>query len=318
MSRPRSWPGGGLTLLALVVSLPACGGASAQADADPARAGDAAQRPPRTSQATPPPIDVDSLPAPLRPGAVAEQRSVGPATGWARVYVRANPGPFQYVAYELHARGSAAVASHLRGTLGRKDAVMRTELMSLPRFVAVRDRLRDLGAAELGPLPPADPHAVRVPEDGRRGPGCAADPDGVEKKTGLPCRSARPIYELSWQDGERGWTAAIADPYSHPDARYARFIDVVRQATLDAAGRVAFHPPTRVEGGTGFLFIDSVPGARVFVDGVELDEGTPVLSYPTSPGSHTIKLVNDKHGLTRSYKVRVEPRRTTSLEVDLR
>ena len=65
---------------------------------------------------------------------------------WARVQLRANPGPFQYLAYELTSRGPAGVVSHVRGFMGRSDVVTRTELLTKTDLRRIMGYLRDLGA----------------------------------------------------------------------------------------------------------------------------------------------------------------------------
>ncbi len=219
---------------------------------------------------------------------------------WARVFLRANPGPFQYVAYEITARGDAGVMSHLRGMMGRRDAVIRTELVSRDRLRAVFAELKRVDAAGL--LPPVKPvHLAKNVDDERR----------------WPDRSRVPIYELSYRHGGIEKTVVVAAPYRAADPRYARFINVVRAAVIGRVGHIGYHGTTGAQG-PGYLYVDSVPTATVKLDGVELPNKTPVLAFPARPGVHVVVLENKRKQLVRTFKVRIRAGRTTSLEVDLR
>ncbi len=234
-------------------------------------------------------------------GADDKPQADGLAGAWARVFVRANPGPFQYVAYEITARGSAGVMSHLRGMMGRRDAVIRTNLVSRARLRAVFQQLNALGAAQL--LPPNRPTVVSLDRDDDRK---------------WPDRSKVPIYELSFRLGKTERTVVIADPFRDPDPRYVAFINAVRGAVVRTVGDIGYHGATGAAGQTGYVHIDSVPGATVRLDGVLLPNRTPVLAFPTKPGPHTVVLENKALGLKRTFTVRVRAGRSTSLEVDLR
>ena len=304
--------------------LAACGGATVAPDGDPNSADEVSQRqvavrPPAAEVATPPP----PLPAALQPKAADTPPSGGRLPGpaqlkgaWARVYLLANPGPFQYVAYEVTARGGAGVVSHLRGMMGRRDAIIRTELISRQKLAGLMAALRDMGAATLpdpGPLP-----GLNKPRSKAKG---AAEPEtsgGLQPRMDVPLTSAEPIYEVSYRlDGvEKTWL--VADPYLHAEPRYGRFINLVRSFVIGATGEIAYHGPTGPPSRRGFLFIDSVPGASVTVDGVQLPDQTPVFAYALAAGRHVVVLKNVEHGLERTYKVKVQPGMTTSLEVDLR
>lgn len=241
---------------------------------------------------------------------------------WARVFLHANPGPFQYVAYEVTSRAKAGVVSHLRGVMGRRDAIIRTELVSGDQVRRLFARLRDAGALRL-PDPPALPQPAARPKRSRTGAsleaaGAAAGGAVDADEPGLPQRSEVPIYELSFRLGGVERTVIVADPYGQSDARYAAFLNEVRSFVVGSVGDIAWHEPTGEAGSRGFLFVDSVPGASVTVDGVKLPDETPVFAYPVSVGVHEVVLENAEHGLSKSYKVRVQPGMTTSLEVDLR
>ncbi|MEY3013234.1 MAG: hypothetical protein RIT45_1969 [Pseudomonadota bacterium] len=215
----------------------------------------------------------------------------------ARVFLRANPGPFQYVAYEITARGSAGVVSHLRGMMGRRDAVIRTELISRAELRRIFERLR---AADAVALPPAAPLK------------------GASEEAPVPRESARPIYELTVRLGGKERTVRVAEPLSAPTGHYARFVRIVREEVRAKVGDIAYHGPDAASGASGYLFVDSVPSADVYVDGEKLPERTPVLNWTLAPGLHEVRLVRKDKNIDRTMKVRIEPGVTSSVEVDLR
>ncbi|MCO4760674.1 MAG: hypothetical protein KC502_04175 [Myxococcales bacterium] len=244
-----------------------------------------------------------TLPAVLQEsgGAADKSPNDGLQGAWARVFLRANPGPFQYVAYEITARGRAGVMSHLRGMMGRRDAIIRTELVPRAALREVFAALKALGAADLRP-PPKPVHQATNADDDRR----------------WPDRSAKPVYELSYRLGGVDRTVVIQSPYRSKDLRYARFINTVRAAVIARVGTIGYHGPTGEDGAAGYLHVDSVPTATVSVDGVRLPNATPVLAFALRPGTHHVVLENKRLGLVRTFKVRIRSGRTTSLEVDLR
>ncbi len=239
---------------------------------------------------------------------------------WARVFLRSNPGPFQYVAYEVTGRGAAGVISHTRGTMGRKDPIMRTELIDREKLRRIMGRLRDLDAAKMvdpGPLvKPEPPKSKRRRKRARAA--TAADVDEEAEQKRWPDASPVAIYELSFQLAGETKTIVVADPYASSDRRYPQFINAVREEVIGTVGEVGWHAGTSASTEAGYLFIDSVPSATVTIDGVKLTEKTPIFSFPTSAGKHEVTLQNELHGLKRTYKVVVKRGVTTSLEVDLR
>ena len=248
---------------------------------------------------------------------------------WARVLIRSNPGPFQYCAYEVTARGRAGVASHVRGVMGRKDAETRTELLSRTQLAQFMAELRDLDFlhAPAPPLPwkqaPTTPvKPVKAAKStGKARVAAKAAVAGIladEDKLWTPETSLVPVYELSFRLSGQENTLLVADPAAQADPRYAQFIRKVRALVLKSAGDIGFHAPSGDDGRQGYLFVDSVPGAVVTVDGAPLEGETPILAYPLSPGRHVLVLENKLHGLRKEQKVLIQPGLITSVELDLR
>lgn len=282
-----------------------CGGA---ARATARAAAPAATAAPAPAAAEAPPAVRRSLAQRLPLPAVLEADGDDAATGddgldgaYARVFLRANPGPFQYVAYELSARGKTAVASHLRGMMGRKDAIIRTELVARELLRRTLDALDAVGVAEI-----ADPPASSW---------ITFDKDGTRR---LPERAAAPVFELLWRRGGASRHVVVVDPYAQDAPIYGLFVDIVRAAVIGAVGSIGYHGPDAAGTARGYLAVDSVPSADVYVNDERLPERTPVLSWTLPPGSHRVRLERADLGLRKETTVRIEAGLTTSLELDLR
>ncbi len=229
---------------------------------------------------------------------------------WARVALRANPGPFHYLAYEVTMRGQAGVVSHVRGFMGRGDVVSKTDLMRKHDVRRLFGWLRDQGVLDM----PQPPTATAEPAKKGKAPPPPFDPNNPHLG---PANSAVPMFDLSFRLGGRERTVLVADPLCQQDRRYALLIAAVRQVALAVSGDIAYQPPTGVAGTQGYLFIDSVPSAEVSIDDVPIGESTPVLTWTVAPGSHTITLENKRLGLKKETKVKVQPGVTTSVELTL-
>lgn len=242
------------------------------------------------------------------------------ADAWARVLLRSNPGPFQYAAYEVTARGSAGVASHTLGVEGRRDAIVKTELMARTELITLLQRLRELGGWELAALPPPRPVA---PPPARKKPtkGAPIQPSILAAAEADPLwtpeRSALPIYEISLRLGGVEHTILATDPFVQRDRRYAQVIGLIRDAAVRTAGEIGF-PGTTGSSRAGYVYVDSTPSARVYIDGVLAQETTPLLNWSLSPGKHLIEFELEGQPARKQFPVVVRPGLTTSVEVDLR
>lgn len=246
---------------------------------------------------------------------------------WARVLLRANPGPFQYLAYEVTDRGPAGVVTQVRGFMGRSDVVTRTELLPKAELRRLFAYLRDQGALDLPTVLPRQAPVAEPAAAPPKGKPSRAKSKAAAQKTGIleagwdytlgPPRSAEPIYELSFRLAGRENTVLVPAPFGRADRRYARFIETLRALALRTTGEIPYHPPLGNAGVAGYLFIDSVPSASVSVDGTKLTDTTPIFAYAVAPGSHTVVLENARLSLRREVKVKVQAGMTTSVQLEL-
>ena len=234
---------------------------------------------------------------------------------WARVALRANPGPYQYLAYEVTMRGNAGVVSNVRGFMGRSDVISKTDLIRKEDVRRLFGFLRDQGL--LGMRLPEAPTPTASSGNAKRKQVAVIPPFDPNNPHLGPARSTVPVFDLSFRLGGREATVLVADPFSHADRRFATLINVVRQVTLAVSGDIAYQPPTGTMGTQGYIFIDSVPSAEVSIDGVAIGESTPVISWTIASGSHVITLENKRLGVKAETKVWVQSGRTTSVELVL-
>lgn len=227
---------------------------------------------------------------------------------WARVILRANPGPYQYLAYEVTTRGPAGVLSHVRGFVGRGDVISRTELVRKHDLRRLFGWLRDQGMLSM-PAPPEPPPGKKKAKK--------VEPfDPVNPHLG-PIYSAVPVFDLSVRLAGKECTVLVADPFSQRERRYALLIRTLRQMAVAATGEIAYQPPSGVMGAQGYLVVDSAPSAEVTIDGVPTGESTPVLAWALAPGSHVVTLENKRLGLKRDVKVKIQAGQTSTLELML-
>lgn len=110
----------------------------------------------------------------------------------------------------------------------------------------------------------------------------------------------------------------VADPERQPDRRHQACLDALQKLALEQLGPIPEREPFKPGEAVGFLHIDSVPTARVWVDGVDTGRDVPLRRIPLRPGEHKVTFVAPEMGLERSYTVKIMADITTNLDVDLR
>lgn len=202
--------------------------------------------------------------------------------------------PYASVVFEVGQRRGTVVASVSKEF--EADFGHRESLGLLPRaeFDALMRALERLGAGTLKSA-------------GRPGP-----------RRGSARRPARTIHEVEFVHLGRTHRFTVEDLAQQPDARYRRVVETVRDAVRANAGTLAFRDALLLESEQGILRVDARPRARVRVDGVLLEETTPISALPLPAGPHTVELLavdSDARGL---YEIKVEAGKTTRLAVELK
>ena len=230
-------------------------------------------------------------PAPGDDGPAAASTD-GPRAG-AEDYVRirlspGGPTPFDSIAYEVTWRGPATTAVHRRTLPGDAESLHSLGLLTRDEALAVGALLRGVDVLSLG--------------------------DGAPE-------SASP-WDLTWTVDVQlegvSRTFRVTAPEQLRDRRYFRLVDGVRRAVKAVTGELPFRNVFFSPDRRGWVTLQSVPAARVWIDGFDTQLETPLYSYELAAGAHTIRLVAASADLDRTYEIKVEPGGTTNLRVDLR
>ena len=198
------------------------------------------------------------------------------------------PSPYHTIRYEITKRRPATTAVHRRNLPGLDESLHGLGLLTPEESDAAFAEVRAADALALVDAPAASPRPSTLTWE------CEVRLDGKESK-----------FE-------------VADPLLQPDRRYARLFLAVREVVRARAGELPFRNVFFPADERGWVNIESVPTARVFVDGLDTQLDTPLYAYEISAGSHTIRLVDKDGAHDRTYTVRVEAQGTTTLRVDLR
>lgn len=196
--------------------------------------------------------------------------------------------PYHTIRYEITRRGPATTAVHRRHLPGLDEGLHALGLLTPEEADELFAFARTLNAASL-----AD---ARAPN---------------------PAPGA-----LTWRCdlllSGRAHTFKVHDPDNLTDRRYARLFSAVRSAVLAQAGPLPFRNVFFPAADRGWLNVESVPAAKVLIDGFDTKLTTPIYGYELGSGVHTITLTSLDGRFVRSFDFRLEPQGTTTLRIDLR
>ncbi|MGM0576974.1 MAG: hypothetical protein ACQEXJ_14715 [Myxococcota bacterium] len=195
--------------------------------------------------------------------------------------------PYSVVRYEVGRRGRATMAVHRRQLPGHGEPLHGMGLLTRKEAERIWRLVRDTDALSL-------PDA----EEG-------ADDHG-------------PAWRVEVSLDGRTHAFTVRDAVNREDRRYHRLVSGVRRAVHDVAGELPFRNVFFPSDRMGWINIVSIPAARVWVDGFETRQETPLYGYEIESGKHRVRLVGEDGEHERTYEVRVEPSGTTHLHVDLR
>lgn len=195
--------------------------------------------------------------------------------------------PYHTIRYEITRRGPATTAVHRRGLPGLDEGLHALGLMTRDEGERIFALAREVKAQT---LPDHRPKLIA--------PGAAT-------------------WRCHVQLGGVSHTFLLTDP-DNADRRYARLFSAVREAALTVAGELPFRNVFVPATDRGWLNIESVPAARVRIDGFDTRLETPMYSYELASGPHVITLTSLDGRYNRTFEIRLEPQGTTTLRVDLR
>ncbi len=189
--------------------------------------------------------------------------------------------PFERTVFEWKVRGRSPLLTMSRRHLAEQGSDGELTLISTERFVALLPGLDGCAVAEDGP-------AVPPPAEGDIRWAWVSIRDAAVTRTA--------VFVGGETDGcERVVRAPVEEALSFPPYRN----------------------PYLIEGEFGMLRTETDRPSRVWIDGVDTGEVTPLLDYPLTPGRHEVRWVGVADGRQRTETVTVEAGRTTTLNVTL-
>ena len=129
--------------------------------------------------------------------------------------------------------------------------------------------------------------------------------------------SVRYRVELARGGEVRSWIVE-GDEVGVDDPVFNGIVSAVRAVVEEHTEPIPFRNVFFEEGEIGYVDVDSIPPARVYLDGVDIQRKTPLHTYEIRRGKHEIRLVAEEEGIDRTYTFRVQPGMTTVLRLDLR
>jgi hypothetical protein len=223
----------------------------------------------------------------------------GPAAAGDDDYVRwsltpPGPGPWQLLRYEITRRPPATTAVHRRRLPTAGDTDHALGLLTPEESEGFFAAVRALAPLEL----PSDP--------------------GIGEGPRTPAAPHEPVYACHLLLDGRAHAFSVRDPAAHPNPAVRRLFDLVTTLVTTHAGDLPFRNIFAPIAERGWLNVESIPAARVEVDGLDTQLVTPVYGYELRAGTRRVTLTSLDGRLVRSYTPHVAPRGTTTLRVDLR
>jgi hypothetical protein len=222
------------------------------------------------------------------PGALAEP-TAPEALADSSVLVRRSGGmsPFQSIEYEIRVWARTPVATHTRTLVNYPEPLQKMALLTWEEYAAIWEVI--------------DGASLDVSTGATSPPGLAA-----------------PTWHLELRRGtDRRVVTAAGIPSELPSDVRA-IVTAVVSIVVEQAGSISFRNVFFEKAERGWLDVESVPPARVYLDGRDLGETTPLYTYEVEAGRHELRLVAEDRGLDRTWEVQVHPGMTTILNLDLR
>lgn len=194
--------------------------------------------------------------------------------------------PYEYVQFELKAHGAAYIAVLTKRLVGGFDEFQGLGLVTEDQYW----------------------EAVRSID------GCGLDVVEQESRTETSSPSSQ--FAIEFGDEHIVYNAPAASP-DHGSAIWCAgsvLVDTYHSVGETVVFRNAFFEA----GEYGELMVDSVPAARIVIDGVDTHLTTPARAIRLTLGTHQVRFINQSMGIDRSYEVTIEEGHTTRLDVELR
>jgi len=208
------------------------------------------------------------------------------ADSYVRVVRTGGFSPFRRIEYSVIARSTAPVANYRKSLVNYPEELSSLSLVSISDYEDYLKKIEKAGAFSLT-------DAV------------AETPD-----------STLPIYRVELKVGERSAQFSF-QPRLAADG-YQKILRLTKRFVMRHTNRLPFRNVFFDAGSFGYVDVESVPTARVYLDGRDTGLETPLESYEVPAGSHTMRLVSESEKVDREYEFRVESGMTTLMKLDLR
>lgn len=196
--------------------------------------------------------------------------------------------PYYMIRYEITKRRPATTAVHRRNLPGLDEGLHALGLLTPDESDALFAAVRKADALSL--------------------------PDA----RGAAHRAGELVWDCEVHLDGKDHRFTVTEPMTQADRRYAALFRIVRDAAVRFAGELPFRNVFFPAGQRGWVNIESVPAAKVYLDGLDTQLETPLYAYEVAAGSHEVRLVSGDGRFDRTYTVRIEAQGTTTLRVDLR
>jgi hypothetical protein len=198
-----------------------------------------------------------------------------------------NHTPFSVLRYEITDRGPASSGVHRRVLAGTQEFLQGMTLFTQAEATSLWQELRQLKATTL---------------------------PSASKKT----REVGLLWSFVMQLDGKTHRFRVRDPINQKDRRYWQLFNRVKTMVKRGTGALPFRNVYFPQGKYGWFHVQSIPTARVYVDGFDTKLETPVYLYKLAVGKHQISLRATDSGIKKHFEVKIAPMSHRRLNADLR
>ncbi len=216
-----------------------------------------------------------------------------------------SPGPWQLLRYEITRRPPATTAVHRRRLPTAGDTDHALGLLTPGEADAFFAAVRSLDPRSL----PSDPGLAPPTGPATAAPAVRPAPETAPHSPVFTCHMLL--------DGQLH-AFTVREPAAHANPAIRSLFDRVVALVEAHAGELPFRNIFAPVSERGWINVESVPAARVAIDGLDTKLTTPLYGYELRSGTRVVTLTSLDGRLNRTYTPRIAPRGTTTLRVDLR
>ena len=125
-------------------------------------------------------------------------------------------------------------------------------------------------------------------------------------------------YQLELSDGKVTHNLSAYDPMVYPEPALLTIWKQLRTVVEERTGSIPFWDGALTADESGFLRVHSTPSGRVLINGVDTGRHTPTVGLRVPVGVHEVSIQPVGKNSFFRYEARVEARKTTVLDVELR